>query len=531
MAKAVEPGTGGTGAGIRARLSAFLHGVPPEALAVGLGVFALLSAFVAADPNSHATFSTAPFTDEGFNLVNARNMAQLGTWTTDEWNLHLVNLPFSLLEFAVFKLLGVGIVQARLAMVVCTSLAASSLVWGLRRVVGRGPAVFAGVAFACSGLILFYGRLAFLEDLVVLGLTLGAMTLANPRWLSWRGGLVAGACFAVAIGTKPSAAFSVVGILATLGLVWGWSDLRIRRWIVGACASIAVAGILWIVLVGLPNRDAVAVDLRIWPPYKWNLSPGALVESVRLYLSTNNDRVLRSLLLPLIGLAGAGTVAIVAFRRRLSEAETRLAVAALAWAVFGFGILMLVSYRPNRYVVPLVPSLAILAAIGLRVGLSWLNERLTAATSEVDTAAPETPGRPDPAASRRRAGLLRGHMSKVVLALALAMSASPGLYMYARWNLRAEHDLVAIQDQFAEAVPPGQTVAGQQSALFLMRSRAITTIVGLANNGDLYSQGTRYYLITPTEIAPRGVPDSVWKAREEIMCADWNGRICLYRVK
>jgi len=84
-----------------------------EAILVGLGLFAVLTAFVAADPATKVTASLAPFTDEGFNVVNARNLVQLGTWTTDEWNLHLVNLPFSLLQAVWFQVAGVGIVQAR----------------------------------------------------------------------------------------------------------------------------------------------------------------------------------------------------------------------------------------------------------------------------------------------------------------------------------------------------------------------------------------------------------------------------------
>jgi hypothetical protein len=105
---------------------------PLEAILVGLGLFALLATFVAADPTSKVTFSSSPFTDEAFNTVNARNFVQLGRWSTDEWNLYLVNLPFSLLQAAWFGLVGVGIVQARLIAIACVSLTAAALIWDLR---------------------------------------------------------------------------------------------------------------------------------------------------------------------------------------------------------------------------------------------------------------------------------------------------------------------------------------------------------------------------------------------------------------
>src|ERR1035437_6441041 len=120
-----------------ALLAGTLRAIPPEALLVGVCLFALLAVFVAADPASHVTASNSPFTDEGYNTANARNLVQLGRWSMDEWNLYLVNLPFSLVEAVWFRLVGVGIVGARLVTIACVSLAATALVWGLRGGGGR----------------------------------------------------------------------------------------------------------------------------------------------------------------------------------------------------------------------------------------------------------------------------------------------------------------------------------------------------------------------------------------------------------
>jgi 4-amino-4-deoxy-L-arabinose transferase-like glycosyltransferase len=508
--------------------------IPPEAILVGLGLFAVLAAFAAADPVTKVTDSVAPFTDEAFNVVNARNFVQLGVWSTDEWNLHLVNLPFSLLEALIFRLIGVGMVQARLAMALCVSLTAAALVWGLRGAVGRVCATFAGVAFGASGLILFYGRLAFLEDMVVLGLTLGTLVLARESRLSLRGGVLAGICYAVAIGTKPSALFSVVGILFAMGLVWGWRDRATRHWIVGSTAVIAIAGLIWAIAIWLPNQAAVAIDVKIWPPYQWNLTPVELFNSIKAYLTGKSDHIFGVMLLPLIALGAAGLVAIATLRKRLGQAEATLAVAAFAWAAFGFGILMVVSYRPNRYVVPLVPSLAILAAIGLHLFIGWLRERLAARESEDERAGEEThTGRAVRAVRARRLA------PNLIVTAAIVVAVAPGLAWYGNWARHATYDLVAIQNQFADAVPPGEMVAGGDSALFLMRSRAKTVVVGLnTNEGNLYAQGARWYLLAsdaanPNDAAiPTGVPEAVWATRERVMCASWRGGTeCLFHLR
>jgi len=514
----------------------WLRQIPPEALLIGFALFAILAVFAAADPVARVTSSTAPFTDEAWNLVNARNFVQLGGWSTDEWNLHLVNLPFSLLEVIVFKLFGVGLVQARVAMIGCVSITAAALVWGLRGVVDRISAAFAGLAFGFSGLILFYGRMAFLEDLVVLGLTVGVLVLARGNRLNLRGGLLSGFCFAVAIGSKPSALFAVVGIIVAMAAFSGWRDSGMRRWVAGSVGVIVACGLIWLVVVGLPNQAALAIDVKIWPPYKWNLTPGALLVSTGGYLIGRNDNLYSFLLLPLIVLGFGGLVSIVALRKRLREAQARLAAAAFGWAAFGFGILMIVSYRPDRYVVPLVPSMAILAAIGLNVFLAWLRERraegpeAAGAGAGAGAGATADPIAEDGAATRapsRRIHLAPG----VVAVVAILLAVAPGLAWYGNWARKATYETVAIQNQFADAVPPGEIVAGGNVALFLMRSDAKTVIVGLANNGDLYAQGTRWYLQSVDAAAPEGVPDSVWAARERVMCATWRGGLtCLFHL-
>ena len=115
--------------------------------------------------------------------------------------------------------------------------------------------------------------------------------------------------------------------------------------------------------------------------------------------------------------------------------------------------------------------------------------------------------------------------------MAILLAVAPGLAWYGNWARKATYETVAIQNQFADAVPPGEVVAGGNVALFLMRSEAKTVIVGLANNGDLYAQGTRWYLQSVDAAAPEGVPDSVWAARERVMCATWRGGLtCLFHL-
>lgn len=509
----------------RARLARSIARLPWEAVAVGLGLFLLLATFVGADPRPGVTFSGSPFSDEAWNVVNARNLIQLGRWSVDPWNPYLVNLPFSVLMAAAFKLLDVGIIQARLTTIACVSLAATALVWGLRGVVGRLLAVLAGVAFAMSGLILFYGRLAYLEDLVVFALTLGALVLARGDRLTFRWGLVAGLCFAIAIGSKPNAAFPVAGILVTLAVV---QRKETWRWIAGCLAAIALAFVAWAFFVWLPNQDGVALDLRIWPQNTLPHSVGSLLRRlVTLDYFRNSDGVVGVMLGPLLALAGAALAAIVLLRKRLTAAEGRLVLASVGWLAAGIGILAVVTYAPNRYAVQDVPPLAILVAVGLELVFRWFREREDATDEAASGASPEAP----PLVRRRRKNAATAATVVLVVA-ALVGSSAPGLVQYAKWMDGATYTLPASQDQLANVVPHDATVAGDFTALLFMKSHSITTGSHPAlAHADFYATGVRWYVQPDSVAAPIGVPATAWTAREKVVCAPWHGTtFCLYKV-
>jgi hypothetical protein len=311
-------------------------------------------------------------------------------------------------------------------------------------------------------------------------------------------------------------------------VAWGWRDRAMQRWLLGAAGTIAAAGLVWGLIIFLPNRDAVITDIKIWEPSTFYVTPSALIHSLGSYVSGNNDHLYGMLLGPLIAMSAAGIVCIVALRRMLSRAETRLAVAAFGWALFGFGILVVTSYRPNRYVVPIVPALAILACIGLRVAMQWLRDRgRVAATEAAAGPAPAATPETGPAAERRR------RLAPLLLAaLAIAIAVAPGLVWYAGWAPNATYNIVNIESQMKTAAPADQTVAGNHTALYMLTSANRLIVTGIANNGDLYATGVRWYLAQIDAAPPVGVPAAIWAARTSVSCVEVPGwKECLFHVK
>ena len=124
-------------------------GIVTGALALGL-----LSFQLAADPAVGVTFSQSPFTDEGWTTLGARNVVLLGRWATDEWQQYLVQLPFNVVVAGVFKVFGVGIIQARLVSVVVTAITVGLVAVVVTRRLGWLPGLLAGAMLATSTLLL-----------------------------------------------------------------------------------------------------------------------------------------------------------------------------------------------------------------------------------------------------------------------------------------------------------------------------------------------------------------------------------------
>jgi 4-amino-4-deoxy-L-arabinose transferase-like glycosyltransferase len=141
----------------------------PAAAVVGI-----LGTFADVDPWDGFTFSNSPFTDEAWWLANARNFAVFGHWSTDDWNLHLVSPVYSTVQAVALMVAGVDLIAARLVVVAAVALTCIALAVCLRRPFGNGPAIVAAAAYGFSLLILYYGRLAYVEPVVALALVTGA---------------------------------------------------------------------------------------------------------------------------------------------------------------------------------------------------------------------------------------------------------------------------------------------------------------------------------------------------------------------
>lgn len=473
-------------------------------LSVALLALLLLVPFAGLDAVRGVTFSNAPFSDEAWNLMGARNLVLFGHPSTDAWATWLMAIPFTGIEAAAFALFGVKLVVARLVIIAAVALTGAGITAALGGVVGVRPAWLAGIAYVTSALILFYGRLAFLEPLVGLFLAAGVLSLAAAaRAAPLRWGVVGGVALAFAVMTKglalPSAAAVVLVVLAL-----AWRAPWARRWLGGAVPVAALIATGWIVLVLLPNEQAVhAVLTVIYPSFNLPTRPGEALERLGDLPFTDDALVLAG---PLLLLAAIGTIRLVrSVRRDGVTGATAAGLAGLAALLAGILALGLVEYQPNRYVVAFLPMAAIVAAWALPA-------------TEI----------------KEWRGRARAVPRWALPILAAILVASPGVVAQAGWMRSAGHEVARIQAVALAALRPGATIAGQYAPLVALGARVRTVVpFGSVNGGDLYAEGARY--VAWLEEGPEWVvrhPEA-WAARRTIACMTW-GKIpqqtCIYEL-
>lgn len=446
-------------------------------------VLVVLMPFVRADPPAGLTGSNAPFTDEGFNLANARARVLFGQFATGDIDRSLSNGAYSALAAGVFAVTGPRLAVGRALSMVALAGAVLLLAVGLARPLGTRAALLAAAGLAGSDLALEYGRLALVEPLLVLllaaALVLAARVMERPGVVAAAG---IGLLCAAAVSVK---AIALVPVLALLGTVVGGAlarrgrhpsttDRRALAMGLVACGSAVAAGVGWLVVVALPNLERLRTALRIWPRVHYPASPWGVAARLGHYLTHSDQALARSW--PLLLAAVVGLAALVGRWRSLSPAARGSLLAA---ALGGFGLWLAVAvgdYAPNRYVVPALPGLAVVAGFGLDTLVTivggWLAGRGRTRT-------------------RLEGGRLLAGAPSVVIGVALSAAlallvAVPGAATYLGGAVGSGHQRERDQRLLAARLPAGVTVYGTYgpTLLFDTKLRVLTPWVPADANVD-----------------------------------------------
>ena len=310
--------------------------------------------------------------DEGAWTHNARNMALFGTWETDRWNPMYLAPVFNALEYASFRLFGVGLWQARLVSEALGFASVLLVAGAVRHAAGRTAGAMAGALTATNFVWVMWNRAALLETTMVVPMTAAlyayarADRAAGSRAAAW--GALTAALAVAAFFAKAAAAFFPVAIfLVAAGALWDARRSRGRDGNTPAALN-AHTG----VIVGLAVSAAVAAAVFVIPHwtefkfYNWQMSvtrkPSYTLEAFidrASWLPVVHDFFTRQWMLLLLAL---GALFSALARWRQATVVERLAA---AWILVGCAELVVHDVGNERRFVFLVPPLVALAAVVL----------------------------------------------------------------------------------------------------------------------------------------------------------------------
>jgi 4-amino-4-deoxy-L-arabinose transferase-like glycosyltransferase len=353
---------------------------------------------------------------------------------------------------------GPSLAAGRALSMAATAAAVLLLALGLARPLGRPAALLAAAALGGADLMLEHGRLALVEATVV-ALLAGALVLAAraAERPSAAAGAGLGLLVAAAVSVKANALLPGLVLLAVI--LVAAAARRDRRALVMGLAGLGVlvlAGAAWLAAVALPNWDRLRTAVRIWPTVEYLGAPAAVAGRVGRYLADADGAIGRSL--PLLLAAALGLVLAVRGWPRLGRAARDTLVMGALW---GIGLWLAVAagdylpghyVAPNRYVVPALPGLAVLAGFGL---------------AELAALAGRARERgPAPARARRRTSLIA-----VALGLAVAV---PGVIGYLDGALGSGRAREQGQRALAAVLPADAVVYGAYAPTLLFDTRLTT---------------------------------------------------------
>jgi 4-amino-4-deoxy-L-arabinose transferase-like glycosyltransferase len=369
------------------------------AVLAGLAVWLRLVA-LDSDAYSRLSWSSALLTDEAFYIHNARNLLLFGVARTDGFNNMLIMPTLHAVQVVVFRLFGVGAVQARMISVWSSLLTLPIFYAALRRIFGAKVAAISTIFLGLDHINLLYSRLALMDTpasallicclyALVRGLPAASCaaevsSLVNCRRrngeLMWLFGC--GSVLGLTYATRGLTALAIPWFLLAAWVGPRASGRAERRGhVVALLCGLGVAVVVYIIVWYAPNSAELArvnhyyvVDLllpRSLPRLALNLARGLFDyhRGTMPYLMRNSPVQFG------FACAGLGWMLVTrggkTFRGSVLNVtevdQTARAVLLLVagWMAVYCLFLCAVSYAPSRYYVLFYPAMAALAAFSL----------------------------------------------------------------------------------------------------------------------------------------------------------------------
>ncbi len=325
-----------------------------------------------ADPPLYLSESLGPFFDEGIYNHNVRNLILFGQWKLDEWNDFYYSAVSTWLKYLTFSLIGVGRAQIRLFSIFFSMLSLWFLYLSAKENYGRKTGLLALLLFGINFISIMYARLGMQDTqtltVFILGFYLWQKGIKKTgtqkgNWLLFSSGAV----FFLSYTFKNL--FLYLLPVPLISYVF-YSFLYIRQkedfknlwkgfvWLFSGILSLFI---LWFTAFYLPFKGPISqfgkffTTQQMFPEKSIALYMNNLYRTFLFkYLSTSPAVLLGTFLFLLMVLYWIYTQK----KTHIQAPDIFLGI----WFGTSFLFLGVISYRPTRYFLPIIPVMCLMAA-------------------------------------------------------------------------------------------------------------------------------------------------------------------------
>ncbi len=325
-----------------------------------------------ADPPLYLSESLGTFFDEGIYNHNARNLMLFGQWKLDEWNDFYYSAVSTWLKYLTFQIIGIGRAQIRLFSIFFSMISLLFIYLAARESYGRKTALLALLLFGINFISIMYARLGMQDTQTLTVFIIGFyLWQKGTREAGTKKGdwflFSSGAVFFLSYTFKnlflyllpvPIAAF---GLYLLMHLRNKTSFRKLFKGFVSLCAGMLASFLLWFTAFYLPFKGPIAefgkffTTQQMFPEKNLSLYANNLYRTFLFkYVSTSPAVLIGSFLLLFLLLFWLYTKR----KKHIFASDVFL----VTWFGACFLFLGIISYRPTRYFLPILPVLCVMAA-------------------------------------------------------------------------------------------------------------------------------------------------------------------------
>lgn len=359
------------------RVKHWKHGVLLATFAIFLLSMGLRVWAPTADLPSHISFSGSILTDEGNQTHNSRSKALYDEWFPDDWRITNYNPVLPYIKLGLYKLFGVGMWQLRLTNYLFAFFTLLLFHLTLRSLFAPKQvyALLGTLLLGTNFLSLMYNRIATFETSLIFWAILCIWFMEKYRTRRKSVYLLAATAAAftgfifkslmIYLVPVPIAAFLLHTLFSkSISPAPTFQEKWARPFLFAALGLLLVA-VPWYFLHYLPNRDWI-----LGAPGQYMsglLFPRDISSALQNFMTFNwKDQFIK---IPIVWL-GSILYLPVFFRRLFARKASLTETAVLAFFFAHTFMFFIVTYRPTRYLVPVIPAMIFMTVLLFRHTLS-----------------------------------------------------------------------------------------------------------------------------------------------------------------